>query len=55
MEQEVGNGWAEGVHPDDCYRCLETYLTKHAEVDFTYGICPDCAEELYPDEVEKSG
>jgi len=27
MEQEVGNGWAGGVHPDDLDRCLETYVT----------------------------
>jgi len=27
MEQELGNGWAEGLHPDDFERCLHTYVT----------------------------
>ncbi len=26
MEQEIGNGWVEGVHKDDVAFCMETYL-----------------------------
>ena len=26
VEQEQGNGWAEGLHPDDHDLCMETYL-----------------------------
>jgi PAS domain S-box-containing protein len=27
MEQELGNGWTQGVHPEDIKHCLETYMT----------------------------
>ena len=28
MEQEVGNGWTENLHPDDIDRCLNTFVTS---------------------------
>jgi diguanylate cyclase (GGDEF)-like protein/PAS domain S-box-containing protein len=27
LEQELGNGWTDGIHPDDLARCLTTYST----------------------------
>lgn len=28
---------------------IESYLKTHADLDFTHGICNDCAQRLYPD------
>jgi PAS domain S-box-containing protein len=36
LEQELGNGWAEGLHPDDRERCLATYVDSFdARREFT--------------------
>ncbi len=28
---------------------IEAYLKKHSEVVFSHGLCPDCAQNLYPE------
>jgi len=28
---------------------IETYIRDHSEADFSHGICPECAKELYGD------
>ena len=32
---------------------IETYLSEHARVDFTHGICPECSHDLYPEMGER--
>ncbi len=31
-----------------CWHHLEDYIRNHAGVEFTHGLCPTCAESLYP-------
>jgi len=28
---------------------IESYIKEHTDVEFSHGICPDCAKRLYPD------
>ena len=28
---------------------IESYISNHAKVEFSHGICPSCAQKLYPD------
>lgn len=28
---------------------IETYLRDHSEAEFSHGLCPECAQKLYPD------
>ncbi len=28
---------------------IESYISEHSEADFSHGLCPQCAKELYPD------
>jgi PAS domain S-box-containing protein len=44
VEQEVGNGWASGVHPDDFDRCLQVYsrafdARAHFEMEYRLRRC----------------
>ncbi len=34
---------------EDSWSRLEHYLSAHADVKFSHGICPDCMEKMYKD------
>lgn len=41
LEQEYGNGWTEGVHPDDLEKCIEIYVNsfdKQITFDMEYRL-----------------
>lgn len=41
LKQEIGNGWVEGIHPDDLEYCFETYFSafdRQAEFNMKYRL-----------------
>ena len=32
---------------------IESYIREHSEAEFSHGICPDCAQKLYPEFFDK--
>ena len=41
LEQELGDGWAEGVHPDDLDRCFKVYfeaISRHEPFEIEYRL-----------------
>lgn len=67
MGEEMGDGWAEGVHPDDFQRCLAVYLENfHRRTPFvmeyrlryhdgTYHWLLDCGNPFYSSAGEFAG
>ena len=35
------------------WKQIEGYIREHSEAEFSHGICPDCAKELYPEVFDK--
>ena len=49
IEQEMGDGWTQSVHPDDLERCLETYVTAFdARTPFYDGVPAEAARRRIP-------
>jgi hypothetical protein len=37
------------------WRRLEAYLGEHSEAEFSHGLCPKCASDLYPETFPAKG
>ncbi len=40
---------------DDYWEGVDKYMSKHLEVDFTHGLCPDCSEAILSDHFKPKG
>jgi hypothetical protein len=40
---------------DGSWQPIEDYIASHSEADFSHGICPQCANRLYPELYQKKG
>lgn len=40
----------EGVEStrQDSWIAIEQYIEDHTDAEFSHGLCPDCAHQLYP-------
>lgn len=44
----------KNIRDDEGYwHQVEVYIHNHSEADFSHGLCPDCAKELYPEFYDK--
>ncbi len=34
----------------DTWQRLEEYMSDHADVNFSHGLCPECLEKYYPED-----
>jgi len=42
--------WCKKIRNDEGYwQRIESYMKSHLDLDFTHGICSDCAKKEYPD------
>jgi len=45
----------KSIRDDDGYwQHIDKYLSDHADIDFTHGVCPACIEKLYPQLTKKT-
>lgn len=45
----------KGIRDDQGYWSdLERFFMKHSEAEFSHGICPECMDRLYPEDLDES-